>query len=183
VDFDSLSAAGSMMGSGGMIVMDERTCMVDVARYFIDFLEGESCGKCVPCREGLRQLGIMLKQITEGQGDEALLGRIEALARTMISSSLCALGKSAPNPVLSTLTHFRDEYRAHFEGRCPAGVCKALVTYSINDACTGCVACVKVCPVDAISGEKKQIHVIDAEVCTRCGACVAVCNFAAIDVA
>ena len=183
VDFDTLAKAGSMMGSGGMIVMDDRTCMVDVAKYFIEFLEGESCGKCVPCREGLSQLGAMLGEITEGRGDEALLDKIEALCRTMMSSSLCALGKSAPNPVLSMLQYFRDEVRAHFEGRCPGGVCKALVTYAINDKCTGCRACAKACPVNAITGEKKEMHVIDAETCTRCGACVAVCNFDAIDVA
>jgi len=171
------------MGSGGMIVMDDRTCMVDVARYFIEFLKGESCGKCTPCREGLTQLHHMLTAVTEGRGDAALLDRVLALCETMEWASLCALGRSAVNPVRSTLRYFRDEYEAHLgERRCPAGVCKALVTYSVNEKCTGCELCKKSCPVVAITGEKKGMHHIDASVCTRCGACAAVCNFEAIDV-
>ncbi len=181
VDFDTLTAAGSMMGSGGMIVMDERTCMVDVAKYFIDFLMGESCGKCVPCREGLGQLSSLLAQVTRGEGSESLLSKVESLAETMELASLCALGRSAPNPVLSTLAYFRDEYLQHIEKqRCPAGVCKALVTYRITEACTGCEACRKACPVGAITGEKKVLHVIDDALCTRCGACEAVCAFDAV---
>ena len=183
VDFDTLTAVGSMMGSGGMIVMDDRTCMVDVARYFIEFLKGESCGKCTPCREGLTQMHHMLTAVTEGRGDGALLDRIAALGETMELASLCALGRSAPNPVKSTLRYFREEYETHVrDGRCPAGVCKALVTYRVNEKCTGCELCRKACPVAAIAGEKKALHVIDAAVCTRCGICESVCNFEAIDV-
>jgi NADH-quinone oxidoreductase subunit F len=183
VDFDTLTAAQSMMGSGGMIVMDERNCMVDVARYFIGFLIGESCGKCVPCREGLLQLAVMLDRICAGEGRADDVVRIERLCRVMETASLCALGRSAVNPVLSTLRHFGDEYEAHIgDRRCPAGVCKALVTYRINERCDGCMLCVKPCPVGAISGERKQRHVLDATTCTRCGACEAVCPSDAVTV-
>lgn len=183
VDFDTLTAAGSMMGSGGMIVVDDRTCMVDVARYFVDFLIQESCGKCVPCREGLTQLGHLLHAICDGKADEAMLGRLESLGAVMKEASLCALGQTAPNPVLSTLRYFRDEYLAHIrEHRCPAGVCKALITYTINEKCTGCGACVRPCPEAAITGEKKKLHVIEQDKCIRCGVCQTVCKFEAIDV-
>ncbi len=183
VDFDSLTEAGSMMGSGGMIVMDDRTCMVDVARYFIEFLLQESCGKCVPCREGLRQLAGLLERVTRGDGDEALIARIEKLSAGMQGICLCALGRSAPNPVLSTLRYFRAEYEAHLkEHRCPGGVCKALITYTIDDRCTGCTLCAKQCPVDAIAGERKALHVIDPAKCIRCGACEAVCPVDAVRV-
>ena len=184
VDFDSLAEAGSMMGSGGMIVMDDRTCMVDVAKYFVDFLRGESCGKCVPCREGLTQLSHLLDGVTRGEGDEASLEQIQRLCDAMETASLCALGRSAPNPVRSTLTYFREEYLAHLrERRCPGGVCKPLITYSITDECTGCRLCAKSCPTGAITGTKKNLHVLDPELCTRCGVCAAVCNFDAVDVA
>ena len=183
VDFDHLAAAGSMMGSGGMIVMDDGTCMVDLARYFIDFLVEESCGKCVPCREGLTQLSHLLHAIVEGRATEATLGRLEALTEVVRDGSLCALGQSAPNPVLSTLHHFRDEYLAHIrEKRCPAAVCQVLLTYTINDKCTGCMVCFKECPAQAITGEKKKLHVIDPAKCTHCGVCRAVCKLDAVDV-
>jgi NADH-quinone oxidoreductase subunit F len=183
VDFDSLTEAGSMMGSGGMIVMDDRTCMVDVAKYFVHFLIEESCGKCIPCREGLRQLHEMLLAIAEGRGAPGDIERIEALSDVITSASLCGLGQSAPNPVLSTIRYFREEYRQHIEEKkCPAGVCQALITYSITDKCNGCMACAKVCPVNAITGEKKAKHVLDENICTRCGACIAVCPVDAIEV-
>lgn len=183
VDFDTLTRAGAMMGSGGMIVMDDQTCMVDVAKYFINFLIGESCGKCVPCREGLRQVYDLLDQITHGQGDESTLEKIEALCHTMEVASLCALGKSAPYPVTSTLQYFRDEYMAHIEKKqCPAGVCKPLIKYEINKDCIGCVLCKRQCPTDAISGENKKLHVIDQDKCITCGICYEVCPVDTIDI-
>ncbi len=177
VGFDELAAVGSMMGSGGMIVMDEDTCMVDVARYFIDFLTDESCGKCVPCREGLRQMSRILTRITQGQGREGDLELLEILSETAVEASLCALGKSAPNPFLSTLRYFRQEYEAHIhEGRCPALYCKRLISFVIDpDKCMACGICRKECPVDAIEGAKKTIHVVDQDRCTRCGTCIEVC--------
>ncbi|MCL2824847.1 MAG: 4Fe-4S binding protein [Polyangiaceae bacterium] len=182
VDFDALSAAGSMMGSGGMIVMDDTSCMVDVAKYFVRFLLEESCGKCVPCRLGLSQLAQLLTKLTDGRATAEDITAIEEIAATMEGNALCALGKSAPNPVLSTLRYFRDEYEAHVAGRCPAAVCRALIRYEITDACTGCLACVRPCPVDAIRGELKTKHDIDQSLCTRCGICRSVCNFNAIRV-
>jgi NADH-quinone oxidoreductase subunit F len=177
VGFDELTRAGSMMGSGGMIVMDEDTCMVDVARYFLDFLTDESCGKCVPCREGIRQMLKILTNITKGQGREGDIELLEELAETAIEAALCALGKSAPNPFLSTLKYFRDEYEAHIkEKRCPALSCKELIAYYIDpDKCSACTVCARKCPADAIIGAKKQIHVIDQEKCTKCGTCLEVC--------
>ena len=184
VDYDSLVEAGSMMGSGGMIVMNDRTCMVDIARYFLDFLKEESCGKCTPCREGIRRMLEILTRITEGQGKMADLETLEALAKVVQSASLCGLGKSAPNPVLSTLRHFRDEYEAHIvDHKCPAGVCRALIEYYIiEDLCTGCGLCRRKCPQEAISGEKKEPHVIDLELCIKCGICHDVCRFDAVGV-
>ena len=177
VGFDELTKAGSMMGSGGMIVMDEDTCMVDVARYFINFLTDESCGKCVPCREGLRQMHKILVNITEGRGKEGDIELLEELSETAIEASLCALGKSAPNPFLSTLRYFRDEYEAHIkEKRCPALSCKELIAFYIDPGkCQACGICAKKCPAGAIDGGKKKIHVIDQDTCTNCGTCFEVC--------
>lgn len=184
VDFDRLTEVGSMMGSGGMIVMDESSCMVDVAKYFTTFLQEESCGKCVPCREGVRRMREILEDICTGKGKEGDVALLEKIATGVADGSLCALGGSAPNPVLSTIRYFREEYDAHIrEHRCPAGVCKALITYSIDpEKCTGCGLCVKVCPTQATSGEKKKPHKIDNEKCTRCGACIESCKFDAITV-
>ncbi len=177
VGFDELTKVGSMMGSGGMIVMDEDTCMVDVARYFINFLTDESCGKCVPCREGLRQMHRILKNITQGKGKEGDIETLEELSETAIEASLCALGKSAPNPFLSTLRYFRNEYEAHIkEKKCTALSCKELISYYIApDKCTACMICARKCPADAIDGGKNRIHVIDQEKCTKCGTCFEVC--------
>jgi NADH-quinone oxidoreductase subunit F len=184
VDFDELTKAGSMMGSGGMIVMDEDTCMVDIARYFLDFLKEESCGKCVPCREGIARSLEILNRICQGKGRAGDLALLEELSETIQGFSLCALGRTAPNPVLSTLKYFRDEYEAHiFEKRCPAGVCKALIEYWIDpDLCTGCGACTRVCPQEAILGQKKAPHVVTRSDCIRCGACYDVCRFEAIKI-
>lgn len=182
VDFDRLYEAGSMMGSGGMIVMDENTCMVDVAKYFVNFLKDESCGKCTPCREGLTQMYQILTDITEGRGEESHIDTLEWLCDIVANTSLCALGGSAPNPVMSTLRYFRDEYIAHIkERRCPAHVCKALVHYSIDpEKCTGCGVCRIKCSAEAISGEKQQTHIIDEDKCVKCGVCKEVCKFDAI---
>jgi len=177
VGFDELAQAGSMMGSGGMIVMDEDTCMVDVARYFLAFLTDESCGKCVPCREGMRQMLKILTNITEGKGKEGDIELLEQLAETAQEASLCALGKTSPNPFMSTLQYFRSEYEAHIKDkRCPALSCKELITYYIDPAkCQACMICLKKCPADAIDGGKGKIHVIDQEKCTKCGTCFEVC--------
>jgi NADH:ubiquinone oxidoreductase subunit F (NADH-binding)/(2Fe-2S) ferredoxin/ferredoxin len=177
VDFDELAKAGSMMGSGGMIVMDEDTCMVDVARYFLDFLSDESCGKCVPCREGIRQMLKVLTNISKGKGKEGDIELLEELSQVTRDASLCALGRTAANPVLSTIRYFRDEYEAHIkEKRCPAYVCKELISYYIDpEKCQACMICFRQCPVEAIAGGKNQIHVIDQEKCTKCGTCFEVC--------
>jgi NADH-quinone oxidoreductase subunit F len=184
VDFDKLYEVGSMMGSGGMIVMDDRSCMVDVAKYFLGFLQEESCGKCVPCREGVRRMHEILEDICAGKGKKGDVELLEHISTGVADGSLCALGGSAPNPVLSTIKYFREEYEAHIKDhRCPAGVCKALITYSINpDKCTGCGLCIKVCPTQATSGEKKKPHTINNDLCTRCGACIESCKFDAITV-
>ena len=177
VGYDELTKAGSMMGSGGMIVMDEETCMVDVARYFLHFLIDESCGKCTPCREGMRQMLKILNNIAEGKGREGDIELLEELGEVAVDASLCALGKSAPNPLLSTLRYFRDEYEAHIkEKRCPALSCKELIAYHIDpDKCQACMICLKQCPAEAVIGGKNRIHVIDQEKCTKCGTCFEVC--------
>ena len=177
IDYDSLLQAGAIMGSGGLIVMDEDTCMVDVARYFLSFTQEESCGKCVPCRVGTRQMCDILTRITRGNGANGDLERLEELAVTVRTGSLCGLGQTAPNPVSTTLRYFRDEYRAHIEDRrCPARVCKDLIAFYIEpDKCTGCLLCRDSCPVKAIGGQRKKIHVIDQASCVKCGACFDIC--------
>jgi NADH:ubiquinone oxidoreductase subunit F (NADH-binding)/(2Fe-2S) ferredoxin/Pyruvate/2-oxoacid:ferredoxin oxidoreductase delta subunit len=182
LDYEQLTQAGSMMGSGGMIVMDEETCMVEVARYFMGFLVGESCGKCAPCREGIFQMYQILEGITQGRGRPEQLDQLEQLAETVKLASLCGLGGTAPNPVLSTLRYFREEYEAHLsERRCPAGVCRGLVSYRIDEArCTGCGLCRTNCPAEAIAGEPREPHRISADLCTRCGVCRQVCREEAV---
>ncbi len=182
VDFDTLKQYGAMMGSGGMIVMDDRSCMVEVARYYVNFLCGESCGKCTPCREGLKQMLAILEDICHGKGTMEDLDLLETLGETMKDSSLCALGQSAPNPVLTTLKYFREEYEAHIlEHRCPAGVCKDLTSFAVDpDKCKGCSACVRACPTGAASGEIRKPHRIDPDKCISCGSCREACRFNAI---
>ncbi|MBQ3573757.1 MAG: NADH-quinone oxidoreductase subunit NuoF, partial [Clostridia bacterium] len=183
IDYDSLTAIGSMMGSGGLIVMDEDNCMVDIAKFYLEFTVDESCGKCTPCRVGTKRLYEILDKITKGQGTLEDLDKLEELALHIKSSSLCGLGQCAPNPVLSTLKYFRDEYVAHVvDKRCPAGVCKDLLNYTIiADKCKGCSACARKCPVGAISGEIKNPFVIDTDKCIKCGACMDTCKFGAIE--
>ncbi len=182
LDYETVVRAGAMVGSGGLVVMDEGSCMVEVAKFFMGFVQNESCGKCVPCREGTKQMLAILERITVGEGNEDDLVRLETLGSTVREASLCGLGKSAPNPVLTTMHYFYDEYRAHVEKRvCPAGVCAGLKPLFIDeDACKGCTACLKVCPVDAIKGRRKEVHRIDASACIRCNACVEKCRFNAI---
>ncbi len=182
IDYDNLVANGSMMGSGGMIVMDEDNCMVDVAKFFLDFTVDESCGKCPPCRIGTKRMLEILQRITDGMGEPGDIDKLVELGENIKAGALCALGKTAPNPVLSTIEHFRDEYEAHImEKRCPAGNCQALLSYEIlADKCIGCGVCKKVCPVEAISGEKREPHRIDPDKCIKCGACVEKCKFSAI---
>ncbi len=184
VDYESLTAAGSIMGSGGMVVMDEDTCMVDVARYFLDFTQKESCGECVPCRLGTKQMIDILTDITAGKGRVGDVELLQEVALAVKKGSLCGLGQTAPNPVLTTIRYFRDEYEAHEQGRCPSKVCKALIRYRIvPDKCKGCQICSRACPVGAISGERRQVHTIDAVKCIRCGVCLEVCpaRFGAVE--
>jgi NADH:ubiquinone oxidoreductase subunit F (NADH-binding)/Pyruvate/2-oxoacid:ferredoxin oxidoreductase delta subunit len=182
VDYEQLNQAGAIMGSGGMIVMDDRTCMVDVARYFLNFLSEESCGKCLACREGIERLLQILNNICAGKGKDGDIELLEDLAQAVKDFSLCALGGTAPNPVLTTLKYFRDEYEAHIKDRkCPARVCSALIEYSIDEKnCNGCGACKIPCPADAIVGEKKKLHTIDVSKCLKCGVCIETCKFDAV---
>lgn len=181
IDYDNLIALGSMMGSGGMIVMDEDNCMVDIARFFLDFTVDESCGKCTPCREGTKRMLEILNKITEGKATMEDLDKLEKLAQNIKDTSLCGLGQTAPNPVISTMRYFRDEYEAHVkEHRCPAGVCQALLSYVITMNCKGCTKCARLCPVGAIEGKVKELHTIDQSKCIKCGACMDACSFHAI---
>jgi len=177
VDYENLIRMGSMMGSGGMVVLDETDCMVNIAKFFLEFTQSESCGKCTPCRFGTRRLLEILTRITRGQGRPDDIERLERMARTIKDSSLCGLGMSAPNPVLSTIRYFRHEYEAHIhEHRCPAGVCRELITYTIDpERCKGCGKCRRHCPVEAIVGQPKAVHVIQQEKCIKCGSCFEVC--------
>jgi NADP-reducing hydrogenase subunit HndC len=183
IDYDNLIALGSMMGSGGLIVMDEDNCMVDIAKFFLEFTVDESCGKCPPCRIGTKRMYEILERITSGKGEEGDIEKLELLAESIHQGALCGLGQTAPNPVLSTLKYFREEYEAHVkEHRCPAGVCKAMLKYTIiADKCKGCSLCAKKCPVNAISGEIKKPYLIDQSKCIKCGVCMDVCKFAAIE--
>lgn len=182
IDYESLKAIGSMMGSGGMIVLDEDNCMVDIAKFYLGFTVSESCGKCTPCRIGTRRMLEILEKISEGRGELEDLDKLDELAHYIQANALCGLGQTAPNPILSTLEHFRDEYEAHIvEKRCPAGVCKALLNYEIDpEKCKGCTKCARNCPVGAISGAVKQPHVIDTSKCIKCGACMENCAFGAV---
>jgi ferredoxin len=184
VDYESLTAAGSIMGSGGMIVMDEETCMVDLARYFLSFTQAESCGKCVPCRVGTRQMQAILERITKGKGKAEDIEQLQKLAVTIRNGSLCGLGQTAPNPVLTTLRYFKDEYEAHIhQKRCPSLSCKDLIEfYILEERCQGCQICARNCPVDAIRGGKRLVHVIEQPKCVKCGTCLDVCpqKFAAV---
>lgn len=184
VDYETLGAAGSIMGSGGMIVMDEDTCMVDIAHFFMEFTQDESCGKCVPCRVGTRRILEILERICDGKGKPDDIPLLQHLCEQIKQDSLCGLGQGAPNPVVSTMEHFMDEYEAHiYEKRCPAKVCRSLITYHIDeDACTGCTVCARNCPVNAIAGTRKEVHVIDTEICIRCGICKQVCAYNAVEV-
>lgn len=184
IDYESLISAGAMMGSGGLVIMDEDTCMVDIARYFMEFTQDESCGKCTPCRVGTHQILKLLEKICNGLGEAGDIEKLETLCYEVRKNSLCGLGQGAPNPVISTLTHFRNEYEAHvFEKRCPAKVCRPLIRYNISEEfCTGCTVCARNCPVEAIHGERRRLHVIDPDVCIRCGICAQVCNFNAVRV-
>jgi NADH:ubiquinone oxidoreductase subunit F (NADH-binding)/(2Fe-2S) ferredoxin/NAD-dependent dihydropyrimidine dehydrogenase PreA subunit len=181
VDYESLQAAGSIMGSGGIVVMDDRNCAVDIAHYFLSFTKTESCGKCPPCRVGIARMLEILERIKAGQGTLGDLERLESLAQIVKNGSLCGLGQTAPNPVLTTLRYFRDEYLTHItQHHCPAGACPELITYEITDVCNGCTLCARLCPVNGIGGEKKQMHTIDPTVCIRCGVCYDSCNYDAI---
>ncbi len=182
IDYERLAEVGSIMGSGGLIVMDEDTCMVDVARYFLDFLRDESCGKCTTCRDGISAMHGIVSDICNGEGQPEQVALLEDIAEAVGDASLCALGGTAPNPVLSTLRYFRDEYDAHInEKKCPAGVCRALISYSIDsEKCKGCMLCVKACPEEAIRGERKEPQTIDEDRCIKCGVCRESCKFDAV---
>ena len=182
IDYERLAEVGSIMGSGGMIVLDEDSCVVDIAKYFLQFTNDESCGKCNSCREGSEALLEVLERISDGKGEEGDIEFLEELGQAIQDASLCGLGQTLPNPVLSTLRHFRDEYEQHIKHKkCPAGVCKALIQYYIDEEkCTGCTLCAKNCPQDAVAGKKKETHTIDQEKCIKCNMCYEVCKFNAV---
>jgi NADH-quinone oxidoreductase subunit F len=184
IDYDSVNSTGAIMGSGGMVVMDETTCMIDVAKFFLDFTQKESCGKCTFCRIGTKRMLEILTRITNGEGKDGDIELLEDLSYKIRESSLCGLGQTAPNPVLTTIKYFRDEYEAHIhDKKCPAAVCKPLLTYEvIPDKCTGCTVCAKNCPTDAIDGARKEVHFIRQEDCIQCGSCYTKCKFEAISV-
>ncbi|MDD5408772.1 MAG: NADH-ubiquinone oxidoreductase-F iron-sulfur binding region domain-containing protein, partial [Candidatus Omnitrophica bacterium] len=181
IDYESLAKVGSIMGSGGMIVIDEDSCMVNIAKFFLEFTQNESCGKCTPCREGTKRMLEILTRITEGKGVEEDIDKLQRLGNMIKKASLCGLGQSAPNPVLSTIKNFRAEYEEHVRNKhCRAGVCQHLLVYEITDKCVGCTACKKACPAEAISGAPKAKHIIDINKCIKCGACFKICKFSAI---
>lgn len=181
IDYESLAQAGSIMGSGGMIVIDEESCMVNIAKYFLEFTQNESCGKCTPCREGTKRMLEILERITVGKGENGDIEKLERLGNMIHKASLCGLGQSGPNPVLSTIKHFRNEYEEHIKDKkCRASFCQALLTYVINEDCVGCMACKKVCPTSAITGSAKQRHVINQSECIKCNLCYKTCKFNAI---
>ena len=182
IDYKALSATGAIMGSGGMVVMDDSTCMVNIARFFLDFTARESCGKCVPCRIGTTRMMEILNRICEGEGQEGDIELLEELCVSIKDGALCGLGQTAPNPVLTTIRYFREEYEAHIrDKKCPAHECSALLTFSIDPAkCTGCTVCARKCPVECISGTRKEPHVIDQSACIKCKQCVSSCKFGAI---
>jgi len=183
IDYESLTKAGAMMGSGGLVVMDEETCMVDIARFFMEFTQDESCGKCTPCRVGTKRMLEILERICGGEGRDGDIEQLELLSAQIMKTSLCGLGQGAPQPVISTLKHFRHEYEAHiYDKKCPAKVCRPLIKYNILDNCTGCMVCARNCPVEAISGQRRGLHVIDPNTCIKCGICMQVCNFNAVEV-
>jgi NADH-quinone oxidoreductase subunit F len=182
VDFESLRDVGAIMGSGGLVVLDDSACMVDIARYFLQFTQSQSCGKCTFCRVGTRRMLDILNRLVAGKGQKSDLPELEHLARQVGAGSLCGLGKTAPNPIITTLRYFRDEYEAHLRGQCPAGKCTALIKYSITDRCTGCTLCAQACPVDAIPMTPYQRHEINAQICTRCDSCRQVCPHQAVEV-
>jgi NADH-quinone oxidoreductase subunit F len=182
IDYQQINKTGAIMGSGGLIVMDDTTCIVDVARYFLTFTQSESCGKCTFCRIGTKRMLEILERITIGQGTMEDLDNLSELSAQIKSATLCGLGQSAPNPVITTLKYFRDEYVAHIqEKRCPAHVCASILTYTINDKCTGCTVCAKACASNAITGNRKEIHIVDQDKCIKCGKCFTVCRFDAVD--
>jgi ferredoxin len=183
VDYEALKEVGAIMGSGGMVVLDDRSCMVDIARYFLDFLQRESCGQCTMCRVGLARMHEILEKICRGEGHSADLTKLEELAGTVKIGSLCGLGQTGPNPVLSTLRHFRDEYEAHLRGECPAGKCPALIRYRVLDNCIGCTLCAQACPTAAIAHKPFKIHEVIDDLCIRCDACREACPEAAIEIA
>ena len=182
VDFEALIEVGAMMGSGGFVVLDDTDCMVEMARYFLSFTQSESCGKCTPCRVGTKRMLEILDRLCRGNGKSGDIEKLEQLAKTVKTQSLCGLGKTAPNPVLTTLKYFRDEFAAHIAGRCPAGKCEKLITYAITDDCIGCTKCAVDCPVEAIKGEPYSVFEIDPEICVRCGACKQICPVDAVEV-